>query len=869
MVRAGSSGKQQQRVSLCFDADSLCSHSLSAFFFLAVYLVCAGCPLEYARSDHLEAVAGFALDMVAETRKFMVEHVRDVAAAAARKLGVASVATKGHGNAHVSKLSPIQLRLGINTGAIISGVVGVKYPRFRLMGDTINTASRMSTTASADQIQLTTRAWENLNKSWYDTAYRGEIAVKGKGQMKTYLLLGRVHLTCPPPTNVHQVQLQNGTTHVSTDAFETWGEKHDAGHAAAPAHTTNGGILVDTPAQLKAREATNRNLHLHVPTGDSTTGLDKQGPSSSNLLAVTSPSPGGAVAMLPTELPGVPEMLRKLKQGGEPGADDDSRHSRSSSISSLTGPDNHQDKRAPDRVGTPSSLASVEDALADVLDDQGGEGQVVHIVDRAGHRVADEQVIGDGKLVAGKDVSEADVAAPAIASPLAAKRTLAPSPRERESPGKPTHVHGSMANLDRHDPESSSQSTSSKKKKMVITALDHQSTFKSVRLFSFGPMNAILRPQGRKWWQFLDQSFITDPTLEFEFLHVYSKEMWSINRTWVNFLWIFLLPLSIYDVMNNTSLSSAIVGYSWLIRLIGLATGIWFYYYSQRYQYLKHMQRVTCLVVSTVGVVFVWTTTLTGALLKSYGVSFVLVGLCIICMFVGLRFAYACLSVSVIMVMWIIASTVSEGTLAGIASVLFAGSVMYLESAYNTEAEARHDFVRLRKLMHERMSTHAFLTNMLPPLVFEGLKREDQALVAHERIDADVMFSDIVGFTSIASAMKPEDVVAVLNVMFATYDTLAIRHEVYKVETIGDAYVRIRISARLARMPVSALFIHSYLCFVSCASCRSRAPTWWIVVMTTRAAWSILRSRCRRQPSRCSRRHSSRSSFEWEFTLVR
>jgi class 3 adenylate cyclase len=87
------------------------------------------------------------------------------------------------------------------------------------------------------------------------------------------------------------------------------------------------------------------------------------------------------------------------------------------------------------------------------------------------------------------------------------------------------------------------------------------------------------------------------------------------------------------------------------------------------------------------------------------------------------------------------------------------------------------------------MSTHAFLSNMLPAMVFEGLKREDSALVAHERPAASVLFSDIVGFTSIAATLKPEDVVAVLNVMFSIFDTLSQKHLVYKVETIGDAYV--------------------------------------------------------------------------------
>jgi hypothetical protein len=235
-------------------------------------------------------------------------------------------------------------------------------------------------------------------------------------------------------------------------------------------------------------------------------------------------------------------------------------------------------------------------------------------------------------------------------------------------------------------------------------------------------------------------------------------------------MWIFLLPLSMYDIINNTALSSSIVGYAWLVRLGGIGTGVWFYYYSQRYTYLKHMQPVSTFVVTVIGVVFITTTAITQALVKSYGVSFVLVLLCLVCMFLGLLFHSAVVSVLIILVSWLIAASISEGGVPGILSLLIAGSVMYLETAYNGEREARHDFVRFRKLYHERLSTHSFLSNMLPPSVFEGLKREDQALVAHERIDADVLFSDIVGFTATATTLKPEDVVAVLNVMFATFD---------------------------------------------------------------------------------------------------
>jgi class 3 adenylate cyclase len=51
------------------------------------------------------------------------------------------------------------------------------------------------------------------------------------------------------------------------------------------------------------------------------------------------------------------------------------------------------------------------------------------------------------------------------------------------------------------------------------------------------------------------------------------------------------------------------------------------------------------------------------------------------------------------------------------------------------------------------------------------------------------VIADIVSFTTLASRISPEDVVAILNVMFSTFDQITVKHNVYKVETIGDAYL--------------------------------------------------------------------------------
>lgn len=123
------------------------------------YLVVGGIPIE--RPDHAEAVADMALDMLRELARFNAKHEAD-----------------------------LRLRIGINTGPVVAGVVGTKKFIYDLWGDAVNTASRMESHGIPDAIQVTAETYEIL-KDKYILEERGAIEVKGKGQMTTYLLVGR------------------------------------------------------------------------------------------------------------------------------------------------------------------------------------------------------------------------------------------------------------------------------------------------------------------------------------------------------------------------------------------------------------------------------------------------------------------------------------------------------------------------------------------------------------------------------------------------------------------------------------------------------------------------------------------------------
>lgn len=123
------------------------------------YLIVGGVPLP--RRDHAAAIANIALELQQAIKQFSTPQG-----------------------------TPLSLCIGINTGAVVAGVIGTKKFSYDLWGDTVNVASRMQSHTPADSIQVTEATYQQLQDQ-YLFEERGFIAVKGKGTMKTYLLLGR------------------------------------------------------------------------------------------------------------------------------------------------------------------------------------------------------------------------------------------------------------------------------------------------------------------------------------------------------------------------------------------------------------------------------------------------------------------------------------------------------------------------------------------------------------------------------------------------------------------------------------------------------------------------------------------------------
>jgi guanylate cyclase len=123
------------------------------------YMAAAGVPSP--RSDHARQAALLALEM------------RDVLAT--------SAVAGGPG---------VELRIGINSGPVVAGVIGTKRFLYDLWGDAVNTASRMESHGTPGEIQIT-RATYELLKDEFVCRPRGTILVKGKGPMETWYLVER------------------------------------------------------------------------------------------------------------------------------------------------------------------------------------------------------------------------------------------------------------------------------------------------------------------------------------------------------------------------------------------------------------------------------------------------------------------------------------------------------------------------------------------------------------------------------------------------------------------------------------------------------------------------------------------------------
>jgi adenylate cyclase len=93
-----------------------------------------------------------------------------------------------------------------------------------------------------------------------------------------------------------------------------------------------------------------------------------------------------------------------------------------------------------------------------------------------------------------------------------------------------------------------------------------------------------------------------------------------------------------------------------------------------------------------------------------------------------------------------------------------------------------------KNLNQERKKADALLLNILPESIARELQKNDR-VQPHDYDCASVLFTDFVGFTSIAESLAPQDLITELDACFRRFDEIARRHHLEKIKTIGDAYM--------------------------------------------------------------------------------
>ncbi|KAL9657039.1 hypothetical protein ABK040_014587 [Willaertia magna] len=119
--------------------------------------------------NHVEQMVRFAIEMINALAEYNISKRKQLE------------------NEGIKEYKELKIRIGINTGRAVAGVIGTKKFAYDLWGDTINVASRMESNSLPGRIQLSRVSYERVHDMW--KFEEREIEVKGKGNMKTYLLI--------------------------------------------------------------------------------------------------------------------------------------------------------------------------------------------------------------------------------------------------------------------------------------------------------------------------------------------------------------------------------------------------------------------------------------------------------------------------------------------------------------------------------------------------------------------------------------------------------------------------------------------------------------------------------------------------------
>lgn len=646
-----------------------------------VYLVASGCP--FFRKDHALAACLVAADFRSSMLMYQISDYK----------------------------GELDLQIGLNTGPVMAGVVGVKYPRYRIMGDTVNTASRMSTTDTiGGLIQMSYATWTALGdaRNVFDISSRGQKTVKGLGLMELFLLNNLNHkaLALKQETN---------------KSFKRHSSHHDP---IAAGTAVNAGATVRQAAM---------NIDTQIKTSQGEDGILTFGRlrtkhiSSRKLTPLSLASPSGR------------KKPASLKEGIEGKTEEESIHKNQTHLNQIGGtPDFHsrsiQSSRNLERrtsMGDDTHAFAVSDVWLQF------------------HHTATDKTLASHEGALLEEMNNRGTLRRVPTDPL---------PEDSEMEALPGRIFG---NYD------------------VELQMQH--------------------PEPKLWWIFnpiqlkkwLNPSF-TSPVVEKHFLDDYVRRMAHGSKLAVSMICVASFFFGLLDAMAGVYLevTSQTISHIWIARGIGLAAAATYFLiilYARKLFDRNH-QLLTTLTMTIQGVTFLY-----AGIAREKGNNGEMIGCLLLFGSIttchsGLRFASAVTVAVVVLVSFILDSVVTSGTFPWVSGYLLVSYGVFLLASQKNEWYMRAVFLAECKQRNETARIRQFLSHMLPPVVLEEI-RGGNSCIAHSHPTASFLQTDIVGFTVLAARMQPHDVVALLSMLFTQFDELTVECNVYKVETVGDAYL--------------------------------------------------------------------------------
>ncbi|CAN7940105.1 unnamed protein product, partial [Ixodes hexagonus] len=156
------------------------------------------------------------------------------------------------------------LRVGLNIGPVVAGVIGARKPQYDIWGNTVNVSSRMDSTGLPNHIQVTEEVYQLLRDRPYVFQCRGKVKVKGKGEMTTYFLVDR---KAGPPSSCgqhHQAPVGAGASPAQHNGVG----QQSAVHGGVPTALTFVGNLPQQRGGSSTPKSRNRAVPQQSPPSD-------------------------------------------------------------------------------------------------------------------------------------------------------------------------------------------------------------------------------------------------------------------------------------------------------------------------------------------------------------------------------------------------------------------------------------------------------------------------------------------------------------------------------------------------------------------------------------------------------------------------